>query len=360
VILVDVSGDLMRDLGVFRRWSGDFNARLGRWDYTDPRGSLSWNWVSAARDADAVVSMVEALVGRERPNDPQPFFQQRDRRTLRALIGMQNPGPPLTAGDLLALLHDQPRLARQVTSSPASRGARQLTDVVCLPPDDYETAVAGVVNALEALDHPGVEAVTRGSDLDLDRLFDTPTLLIVGAPLAGSRTSEAVGALILSQIIRTLYKRFGRTAGTHVYLIVDEAPRLTSRINFEEILSVSRRARVSVCLAAQDVTQFGSEDERNAILANCATYVGLPTHSKPTATYLAGRLGDRVHTTLTLSSSVGIHSRDRGTSHSLGSTPVLGVREIMSPPWGERVAVVHSPQVCPKPFVVDLTHDAWT
>lgn len=359
VVMIDVSGDLMKELMVFRRWVGDFNARAGKWDYTDPRQSLSWNWVTAAKDDDAVVSMVESLVGRDRPNDPQPFFQQRDRRILRALLDMQRMGPPATARDLLALLQDQSRLSQQVRNSSASRGARQLGDIISLPPDDYDRAISGVVNAVEALDHPGVEAVTRGAELELDRLFDIPTLLVVGAPLSGSRTSETASALILSQIIRTLYTRFGHSRGTHVYLIVDEAPRLAARLNFEELLSVSRRARVSVCVAAQHVTQFGSQDERDAILGNCGTYVGLPTPSEPTARYLASRLGERVQTSLSLSSNVGARSRDRGTSRSLGSTPVLGIREIMSPPWGERSAVVHSPQVCPKPFLVDLSHDAW-
>jgi type IV secretory pathway TraG/TraD family ATPase VirD4 len=231
VVLLDVSGDLLDDLALVRQAMGPFGARFAKWDFTDPANSMSWNWIDSLRDEDSITSVTEALIGREKPNDPQPFFHQRDRRTLRGLLEIVRATMPgATTADLLRLLHDQVALARARDRVPHSAGARRVADVLSLHPDDYGRAVAGVVNALEALDHPGVAAVTSRPQLDLDRLFDVPTLLVVSAPLHGTRTSEIAGGLILSQIIRTLYRRFGNNQGTHAFLVVDEAPRLAGRL----------------------------------------------------------------------------------------------------------------------------------
>ena len=356
VVLVDVSGDLLDDLAVLRQHVGPFNARVAKWDYTDPARSVSWNWLASLNDEDAIGSVTEALIGREKPNDPQPFFHQRDRRTLRGLLEtVRATRPQASTADVIALLQDQRALQRALTMVAGSAGARRLTDVAGLPATEFGRAVSGVVNALEALDHPGALAVTRRDELDLERLFDVPTLLIVAAPLHGTRTSEVLGSLMLSQVIRVLYRRFGHVTGTHAFLIVDEAPRLSSRINFEELLSVSRRARVGVCLAAQDVTQFGDEKERTAVLSNCATYVSLPSSPKPSADHFASRLGQRQQSVLGLSHSTGAARPQRSITQSLETTPVLGAREIMDPPWGPRSAIVHSHEVTGKPFLVDLT-----
>jgi type IV secretory pathway TraG/TraD family ATPase VirD4 len=356
VVLLDVTGDLLDDLAIVRGAMGPFNARVAKWDYTDPAHSVSWNWVSALRDDDAIASMTEALIGRERPNDPQPFFHQRDRRTLRGLLEVVHATRPnATTADVLALVHDQRALTRVRDQVRHSAGARRLADVLQLAPSEYGRAVAGVVNALEPLDHPGVKAVTARPELDLERLFDVPTLLVVAAPLHGTRTSEVVGGLILSQIIRVLYRRFGSTAGTHAFLVVDEAPRLAGRLNFEELLSVSRRARVSVCLAAQDVTQFGDDKERTAILSNCANYVALPSSSEPAAKYFASRLGSRRQSVVGISNTTSGGQPGRSLNYTTEQTPVLGEREVMDPPWGPRTALVHAPIVAAKPFIVDLT-----
>ena len=215
--------------------------------------------------------------------------------------------------------------------------------------------MSGVINALETLDHPNVHAVTSRPDLDLDALFDVPTLLVVVAPLHGTRTSEVLGSLMLSQIVRALYRRFGDRSGTHAFLIIDEAPRLAERLNFDELLSVSRRARVSVCLAAQDVTQFGDEQRRTAILSNCATYIALPSSSEASAKYVASRLGERQETVVDESDQAGSILARRTVSRSVRSVPVLGAREAMTPPWGPRTAIVHSAPVSAKPFLTDLT-----
>ena len=108
VVAVDVTGDLLDDLVVVRSAVGAFNARVAKWDYTDPGHSISWNWLASLRDDDAVTSVTEALIGRDQPNDPQPYFHQRDRRTLRGLVEITRTlRPHATSAELLALVGDQ-------------------------------------------------------------------------------------------------------------------------------------------------------------------------------------------------------------------------------------------------------------
>lgn len=42
-------------------------------------------------------------------------------------------------------------------------------------------------------------------------------------------------------------------------------------------------------------------------------------------------------------------------SSQIASVSVLGQREVLDPPWGERTAIVHSQPISRKPFLVDLT-----
>lgn len=362
VVMVDVSGDLLHDLDNNRRTEGPFNARVAKWDYTDPSRSLSWNWLAELHDPDALVATVEAIIGRDQPNDPQPFFRQRDRRLLRGTIELLlAANPSATSNQLLALVQDQRALTALANRIPNSAGTRRVADILHSPSHEYGRVVSGVVNALEPFEHPGVIQVTNnnpttGATLTLATIFDQPTLLVIGAPLHGSRTSETLSSLILALIVRLLYTRFGKASGTHAFLVIDEAPRLKDRLNLEEVLSVSRRARVSACIAAQDVTQFGSPEAQSAILANCNTYVSLPTTSEASAKYLTSRLGKLQQSSMTITQSTGWQqSSQSSVGRTITQADVLGLREVMSPPWSGRPAIVHAPAITPKPIVVDLT-----
>jgi type IV secretory pathway TraG/TraD family ATPase VirD4 len=156
-------------------------------------------------------------------------------------------------------------------------------------------------------------------------------------------------------VIHHLYRRFATTSGRHVFLVIDEAARLTNRLRFEELLSVARRARVSVVLATQDVGQFADATERVAILGNCATYVSLPSRSATNAEYFLSRLGQRYQSTTSLSHTPGRIEGRLSRSSEIRTVGVLGQREVLDPPWGERAAIVHVQPISGKPFLVDLT-----
>ena len=364
VVAIDIGGDLLDDFWVHRSATGPVDAKVSKWDYSDPVHSARWNWLETLNNDEAVVAAVDAIHGKLRHNDSQPFFHQRDARVLRGLIELARATKAARSGnELLQLLRDQARLRSLTDMHPRNPGSGRLKDVVGLSHNEYLKAVSGVVNDLEIWDHPGLDAVTdtrMTSGIELDVLFDEPRLLVVGAPIHGGRISEAASSLLLSQVVNRLYRRIGTSSGVHTFLVLDEAARLVSRLPIEELLSVSRKAAVSVVLATQDVGQFDSESERLTILGNCSTYISLPTPSKANGEYLAGRLGERFQSSVSLTHSPR-STTARGVSRSTATSavPVLGSREIMQPPFGGRVAVVHSPQVSGKPFLTDVTRPEW-
>jgi len=355
VVAVDVTGNLFDKIIDYVRATGPLNARVGQWDFTRPSNSSSWNWLADIPDLDGIVAAVEALIGRDNPSDPQPYFMQRDKRILRGLIeGVLATGKPAVS-TLVASASDQSLVRRLGALQPAV--GRRLAEVSALHPADFGRAMSGVVNALDVFEHAGVKAVTGRSEITLRSLTDVPSLLIVGAPLSGSRTSISLSSLMISLLTRELYKRFGMQQTRRVFYFIDEAARLADRINFEELLSVSRAAGITVALAAQNVTQFSNKNERSTILDNCATYISLPSPSDESASYFASRLGTREVSNLTSNRTVGGFGVRAGTqySRSLASVPMLGKREIMDPPWGERSALVQCRSVTGLPFAVDLT-----
>jgi type IV secretory pathway TraG/TraD family ATPase VirD4 len=355
VVAIDIGGDLLDDLARHRSQTGALGARVAKWDYSDPDASVSWNWIGQLDTDEATVAAVDAIHGRQSPDDPQPYFHQRDARLLRGVIELARDFVPNPNGrDLLEIVRDQTRLQGLVNAHPGHPGAKRMVDIVGTS-QNYLQIVSGVINDLEIWENDGLEEITKVPQLDLDQLFDGPNLLVIGAPIQGGRISEAASSLILSQIINRLYRRFTTDSGRHVFLMIDEAARLANRLDYEELLSVSRRARVSVVLATQDVAQFADRDKRLAILGNCATYVALPGRSSESADYLASRLGQRMQSSLSTSAGTSNQGYQSSTTRQLASVPVLGQREIMDPPWGERCAIVHCQPVDGKPFLVDLT-----
>jgi type IV secretory pathway TraG/TraD family ATPase VirD4 len=363
VVAVDVKGDLLEDIlaSVTRHPLGPLGVPAGKWDFTDPTHSISWDWIGETRDDAEIDAAVTAILGREDRAGGDPYFHRRDSMMLRGLLRflpmVTKTGYAVTAGDLLRLLSDQQRLEYLTSTYASAPGATDLHATLNgMSSSDYPRAISGVTTALGRLDMAGVAAVTQPSSFKLTDLFARPTLLVVAAPMKGGESARFLSSLFLNLLAQRLYRRFGH-GGTHVFLFVDEAARVVDRFNFEEVLSISRSAGVSVCLATQDVAQFKDENERSAVFSNCATYVSLAGASPLSAKLLGERLGKHRVSTLTL-------SRDpskwgSSTGRAIESVPVLGDREITQPPFGPRCAIAHVNAaelgIPSKPMLVNLS-----
>jgi type IV secretory pathway TraG/TraD family ATPase VirD4 len=360
VVTVDIKGDLIDRLGGAAQKLG---RRLWYWNSADPSRSHSWNWLDGIHDMRDVEAAVQSILGRPKPNDPQPFFYERDYRWLRALIQITKAvyAQQAKPRDLYQLVGDQEALRDVFRRYPQTRSyATEVTDVLHFGPEEHSRAVSGLLNALHLFNTPSVIQVSERSDFFLPNLGVQPTLLIVGASLADARAAEVLSSMMLNQLFTFIYRRFGPSGtGTPlpVYFVLDEAARLKERLNFEEILSVARSAKVGICLAAQDVSQFGDERHVAAILTNCLTSIVLRGCSPETARYFAARLGQRFEQVVNVNRQRGPFDlfSQYGRGMQTVAVPVLREREIMHPPGGPYCAVVQVAPVTAKPFLVDLT-----
>lgn len=282
VVAVDVAGDLLEQVIRYQAAARPLHdVKVIEWDFTRPHRSVSWNWLLELDTAESFATAAEALAGRERPGDPQPFFGQRDRRMLAGLLrATRRVQPTAPQTDLvLAAARDQ-RVLRDLAAAVGSHGSR-LVEATRVDEWEFPRVMSGVVNALDFLDHPGVAAVTRDDGFRLSHVLesDKSTLVVVAAPLSAGPVGVSTSSLMMAALQSRLFRRFGDSGGRPIALFLDEAARLKDRLAFEEILSVSRRAGASVTLALQTPEQFPDEAERHAVLDNCHTLVQLPSPS---------------------------------------------------------------------------------
>lgn len=119
-------------------------------------------------------------------------------------------------------------------------------------------------------------------------------------------------------------------------------------------MTTSASSGMSILLALQEVTDF-SEQQRETILANCATHILMAGAGPETTSYFGRRLGNRTVARQTQSMN---YSRRGGPSFQTGvqssEIPVLGRTEMVNPPGSPYAAIVHSREVSAKPVLVDL------
>ena len=369
VVAVDVKGDLREDFLDFKdaQGGGALGARLTKWDFTDPLRSSPWQWLAELRDDARVDAAITALIGR-RPEQStvDPYFYQRDYRTLRGLLLFARALAPTarTASDLIRLLEDDIKLDPLVKQNPRAPGAADLEAALRYPQADYPKIIGGVVTALSALDSAAVNQVTRATpkrpSIDLEVALEDHQLLIIGAALKGGNVSATLSSLLLNQLAQRLYERFGQKRRP-VLLVIDEAPQIVDRVDIAKLMEVSRSAGVGVVVAMQDVAQIKDENDRSSILSNGAAFAILPGASPKSVEEFGKRLGQRFERTIGM--SVGGPRTGFGSpppTQTLGteSVPVLREREIMQPPVGERAAIVHIKAqelgITTKPLLVDM------
>jgi len=365
VIALDVKGDMLSSIDAHRRRFPPIGCRVVNIDYTRPDRSASWNWVSELRSPSggpnvrAVSSAVEAILGKERPHDSQPFFHQQDSMILQSLLELvcHSSRQNVTAAQLLALLSDQLELESVVNKYCGTPPAARLEPYVVLGPSDYAKATSGVRVVLTDLAQPLIEKISTHQSVSSRELIDDHYLTVMVAPVQDGKLSAAISALFLGRLSQAIYDRLSTGGGRPVVLVIDEAARILDRVRIEEFISVARSADACVVLALQDAAQIKDENERSTILSNCSTYVSLHGVSRASADYLSSRLGDNRVSSYSSQSTrnPGRWSRTESTSMTSEQAPVLGPREIMAPPFGHRSAIVHARDVSDRPFVVDLS-----
>jgi hypothetical protein len=328
-------------------------------DYGD-RASVSWNWIEDMIATGGVEPAVGALLGKAPPpRIADPAVWQRDVSILRALLELADTLPqPRTTESLIKLISTRDRLEDHLTKS--GRSSPRLDNLLEFDdPRDFSLRTEFILTALE-----GVRSTTR-SDLpnfSLRQLFARPTFMCVTSPVADEPRSISFAALVLSLALSIGFGRFGTNSGLPVLLAIDEAARMTGRINLEEVMSMGASAGLRTLLALQFVEQLQqsglSESSARGLLSNADTMIVLAGSSPGTVRAFADRLGQ---TDVPFQQSSVNYANHFNPSRTLETRnerrAVLGDREIGEIPFGDRSALVHCRASVAAPFVVDLTRE---
>ncbi|TYB54743.1 TraM recognition domain-containing protein [Nonomuraea sp. PA05] len=359
VVTIDVKGDLLGRVKAALSGAPRVGLRAMTLDYTRPATSFRWSWLAELDDDRAIDQAVTSILGRAAPQGTDPFFYHLDSQLLRGLLELVSVSPrrgSITAAQLLKIVKDQNRLEQTLKRYPASPANTRLSDLPGLGPADYAKRVTGVAVKLDALAKPSVVAVTNRLDLRLADILDSQHFVSIVAPLQDGQMAQMLSSLFVNQLLHRAYDRFTRPGGAPLLLVLDEAAQIADRIDYENVLSVARAAGVAMVIAVQDARQFKDENQRSVVFANCGTLICLSGVSRKSAEAMSERVGEHPVQTASVSMGSSTASAGRSTSHTVNTqmAPILGVREIMAPPFGPYAGTVHARDISDRPFLIDL------
>lgn len=220
-----------------------------------------------------------------------------------------------------------------------------------------------IQDAINFFNWPNFEQVTGHSDILLRDIQRQPTLLLIGAELAGRDVSKKISSALIDILMTIFYERWTQNEESQgIIFWIDEFPRIQQQIDVAEFTSVARSARGSIVIAAQSLEQITPE-YREQVMENFDTVVLCRGVGNGAAEWLTSRLGNRNqnlrrrrhHEPNPEEEVPWLRTRfDRERYESWReSVPVLDCREIQYPVGNQYVAVVHSRTACRKPFLVD-------
>jgi len=342
VVALDVTGDLSAQIKDFAAATGTTGLRVPffHWSTDAGRGRHSWNPLSgvSANDLTAVEGLKVSILG-EKPATPEHrYFHDRELRILGGLLRLTLADREATLADLLGLATDRDKLRGRLASGDRSI-AMEMQDFIAADPADAYQMIGEIQTRLAPFAAPPVRALTERSDFTIGDVLTRPSLLVVGAELDLRQRGEIAGALLVNRLAAVLAGRYGRADGAPVVLVLDEAPVLGRRLDLASLLATSRATRTGIVLAAQNVTQMGSEDERSSIFDSCDTMMLLPGASDASIRSFQSRLGRREASRQSTTREFG--ARRGSVTTSRESVDVLGARELLDPPLGRFPAFVH-------------------
>jgi hypothetical protein len=220
-----------------------------------------------------------------------------------------------------------------------------------------------IQDAINFFNWTNFQQVTGHSDILLRDIQRQPTLLVIGAELAGRDVSKKISSALIDILMTIFYERWtNNERGQGIVFWIDEFPRIQQQIDVTEFTSVARSARGSIVIAAQSLEQISSE-YREQVMENFDTTILCRGVGVGAADWLSNRLGNRSQN-LTRRRHYDPNPQDEYPwlrtrfdreryENSRESVPVLDTREIQYPVGNQYVAVVHSRTACRKPFLVD-------
>ncbi|MCB0973116.1 MAG: type IV secretory system conjugative DNA transfer family protein [Actinobacteria bacterium] len=356
VVVIDGKGDLHDQISRFAQEvpGTGLQVRKARWSLIPGAGGSSWNPLQgvSVNDFQAIEGIKTAICGKEAPDPRHQDFHNRDMSVLgdalRATIHTHS-GP--TLADVSRVFSDPAMLAAVANDSRVPLPIRQTLGREVADNEQLWS----LRTKLQPFAQEPMRSATSTGNLDLSSVLRQQTLLTIGAEFTLKSLGEQGSALMINRLLALLEGRFGTDSGVPVVFVIDEAPALRRNIDLPHALATIRAARAGLVIAAQQATQFGAEEREQAnILDSCKTVMLLEGASELSARYLQGRIGKRTVGTYSVGRDArGMNRRTRTEARS-EQVEMLGVREIVDPPFPGRTAFVHSRGIGASPLVLNL------
>ncbi|MFQ5598675.1 MAG: type IV secretory system conjugative DNA transfer family protein [Nitrospiria bacterium] len=152
----------------------------------------------------------------------------------------------------------------------------------------------GILNQIDLFSEPKIAAAFSRPDLNLDLLFQEPTLLIIASPHSNSKVRTGA-AMLLRALMQKVYGKPVRTAldGPPIFFYLDEFYALHIP-DMADFANTSRSARVGLVTGLQSEEQLYryARHEAASILANTKTNVYLQGCDLKTCERLSVQLGN--------------------------------------------------------------------
>ncbi|MCC7062749.1 MAG: type IV secretory system conjugative DNA transfer family protein [Planctomycetes bacterium] len=262
VVVFDPKGDqfgVIRDLALQHGRSPRSIVRL---NLTDPRGSIGWNPLRRGLErAEALAIATSLVMSQENKNgSDSPFWRNSSVELLvEIVLGLDgDPNESMTLPRVLEIVNlPRPALLTWLRN----HGAHKFSTFLESGSHNAETCLADLGMRLLPLFDRDLCAVLSHAELDLDRLFKKPTVLIIEMSEARIDRLRPIQNLLVQQIldraIAATEKRADARLPFPVSVVIDEFGSAIGAIpRFPIYLNTLRSRRVSIIAAVQGLSQI--------------------------------------------------------------------------------------------------------
>jgi type IV secretory pathway TraG/TraD family ATPase VirD4 len=252
--------------------------------------SLSWNILSKiSDDTDAKLIANTIVMATDVPGakSDSPFFRNNALAILNAImVGLlHDPNDVLSMPRIHELVQSgiKPLCSWLEQHPQAYRTTRTFTELAKSGSQNADTIMSELSMRLAAWDLTAIRATTSENELDLEKLIEKPTLLIVEFRESELEMLRPMANVIVVEILRFLTKRAeqmeGVTLPRPVSLVIDEFASALGRLpDIHVKLNTIRSRNVSICAAIQSTAQVKANygDDADSVLAGFSTKIFMP------------------------------------------------------------------------------------
>ncbi len=287
-IVIDSKPEMWRKFAAMtKRYNPDKEIML--FNPLDRLRSLSWNILSKIEDdTDCKLIANSIVMATDNPTSKSdsPFFRNNALAILNAImVGLlHDPNDKLSMPRIHELVQGGMKsLCDWLEAHPqAIRNSRAFVELARSGSQNADTIMSELSMRLSAWDLTTIRATTFMDELDIQKLIEKPSLLVVELRESELEMLRPMANVIVVEILRFLTKQaehFGGSLPRPVGLVIDEFASALGRLpDIHVKLNTLRSRNVSIVAAIQSISQVKANygDDADSVLAGFSTKIFMP------------------------------------------------------------------------------------